>query len=245
MRKVIAALLAGLLLCAQTPMLPGFPPGTFQNRAALDASGGAAALAFDAQASAHVAASVGLTLSWTHTPVGTPSKVTVQIGNFDGTVTVTTVTYGGNLMTANAASTQSAGGVGTLIYGLLSPPSGAQTVLITFSGTNAFCSGISTTWTGGNGAAVFSAGATGTATTSNPTTTIASAAGEIVVDVIYNNSGATETVAATGQTLIAGPVSIDANNNVYSSQTPGAASVTPNWTQSTSSTWWASAASVK
>jgi hypothetical protein len=38
MLRVIAALLAGLLLCAQTPMLPGFPPGTFQNRAALDAA---------------------------------------------------------------------------------------------------------------------------------------------------------------------------------------------------------------
>lgn len=38
MRRAIAALLAGILLCAQTPMLPGFPPGTFQNRAALDAT---------------------------------------------------------------------------------------------------------------------------------------------------------------------------------------------------------------
>lgn len=38
MVRVIAALLVGLLLCAQTPMLPGFPPGTFQNRAALDAT---------------------------------------------------------------------------------------------------------------------------------------------------------------------------------------------------------------
>lgn len=37
MLRVIAALIAGLLLCAQTPMLPGFPPGTFQSRAALDA----------------------------------------------------------------------------------------------------------------------------------------------------------------------------------------------------------------
>jgi|SRR6266850_4159926 len=43
MLRVISALLAGLLLCAQTPMLPGFPPGTFQNRAALDATGGAPA----------------------------------------------------------------------------------------------------------------------------------------------------------------------------------------------------------
>lgn len=40
MLRIFATLLAGLLLCGQTPMLPGFPPGTFQNRAALDAGGG-------------------------------------------------------------------------------------------------------------------------------------------------------------------------------------------------------------
>jgi len=42
MRKAVFALLCGLLLCvqaaAQSPMVPGFPPGTFQSRAALDAT---------------------------------------------------------------------------------------------------------------------------------------------------------------------------------------------------------------
>lgn len=38
MRKAIVALIAWVLLSAQTPMLPGFPPGTFQNRAAIDAA---------------------------------------------------------------------------------------------------------------------------------------------------------------------------------------------------------------
>lgn len=38
MLRIVAALLAWVLLSAQTPMLPGFPPGTFQNRAALDAA---------------------------------------------------------------------------------------------------------------------------------------------------------------------------------------------------------------
>lgn len=32
------AIVLGLLLCAQTPMLPGFPPGVFSNRAPLDAA---------------------------------------------------------------------------------------------------------------------------------------------------------------------------------------------------------------
>jgi hypothetical protein len=41
MRKLFFAILAGLLLCGQSPVMNGFPPGTFQNRAALNpASGG-------------------------------------------------------------------------------------------------------------------------------------------------------------------------------------------------------------
>jgi hypothetical protein len=38
MRRVLFAILALVLLSAQTPMLPGFPPGTFQSRAAIDAA---------------------------------------------------------------------------------------------------------------------------------------------------------------------------------------------------------------
>ncbi len=36
MRKAILAILAGLVLCGQSP-ITAFPPGMFQNRAALDA----------------------------------------------------------------------------------------------------------------------------------------------------------------------------------------------------------------
>lgn len=41
MLRLIFIFLAGLVLCAQTP-IPGFPPGTFQSRAAIDAGGAAA-----------------------------------------------------------------------------------------------------------------------------------------------------------------------------------------------------------
>lgn len=37
MKKVLFLLFAWVLLSAQMPMIPGFPPGTFQNRAAIDA----------------------------------------------------------------------------------------------------------------------------------------------------------------------------------------------------------------
>lgn len=40
MLRLVSAILAAVLLSAQTPMLPGFPPGTFQSRAALDATTG-------------------------------------------------------------------------------------------------------------------------------------------------------------------------------------------------------------
>jgi len=46
MFRGIAALLLGLLLCAQSPIVPGFPPGTFQNRAALDATPAGGSVSF-------------------------------------------------------------------------------------------------------------------------------------------------------------------------------------------------------
>jgi hypothetical protein len=42
MRKVIAAFLAAFLCCGQTPVLPGFPSGAFDNKAALDPAGSSA-----------------------------------------------------------------------------------------------------------------------------------------------------------------------------------------------------------
>lgn len=104
MLRIFAALLAGLLLCAQTPMLPGFPPGTFQNRAALDASTAlpgpptvtfiktiglsTGSTSFSQSVNVHVAPADEL-LVMTFTCIGTATISSPVIGGISGTVVQT------------------------------------------------------------------------------------------------------------------------------------------------------------
>ncbi len=90
------------------------------------------AVAFDAFS--NVAAGTG-DLSWTHTPVGTPRGVKVDIVENGGTNGVTGVTYGGVAMELVAANTKTSGEAGTVITYFLgkSIPTGAQTISVTVS----------------------------------------------------------------------------------------------------------------
>lgn len=98
---------------------------------------GWAAPAFDA---ASASAEGTGTLSWTHTPVGTPRGVVVliqQIGSADDQVSG--VTYGGVTMTEVSGSPQLAAGFTKANYTFFlgaSVPTGAQTVEVTVSGAN-------------------------------------------------------------------------------------------------------------
>lgn len=88
------------------------------------------AAAYDAESS--VAAGTG-TLSWTHTPSGTPRGVLVLIGHTGGADEVTGVTYGGTAMSEVALSPllATAGDEDGSAYGYFlgaSVPAGAQTV---------------------------------------------------------------------------------------------------------------------
>jgi hypothetical protein len=88
------------------------------------------AVAFDAFSS--VAEGTG-TLSWTHTPVGTPRGVRVDIVENGGTNGVSSVTYGGVAMELVSVNAKSSGEAGTVITYFLgkSIPTGAQTVSVT------------------------------------------------------------------------------------------------------------------
>lgn len=104
--------------------------------------------AFDAVGPSSAGASNAGTspLNWTHTPVGTPTVAYVgisvghSVGTNDTTYTVT-ATYGGTAMTA-MSSGQSSGFTGMTgnggfikVFKLVSPPSGAQTVSVTVTGS--------------------------------------------------------------------------------------------------------------
>lgn len=88
------------------------------------------AVAFDAVS--NVAAGTG-NLSWTHTPVGTPRGVKVDIVENGGTNGVDSVTYGGVAMELVAANAKTSGEAGTVITYFLGRniPAGAQTVSVT------------------------------------------------------------------------------------------------------------------
>ena len=88
------------------------------------------AVAFDAVS--NVAAGTG-NLSWTHTPVGTPRGVKVDIVENGGTNGVASVTYGGVAMELAAINAKTSGEAGTVITYFLGKniPTGAQTVSVT------------------------------------------------------------------------------------------------------------------
>jgi hypothetical protein len=103
------------------------------------------AVAYDANSTANGTTSI----SWTHTPVGTPAGVYVFVSHCGTTATngtnsndVTGVTYGGIPMTL----VQSRTGDGTNLVGMvacyflgLAVPSGAQTIVVTGGSTSKYC----------------------------------------------------------------------------------------------------------
>jgi hypothetical protein len=129
---------------------------------------------FDA-ASNHPTGGTG-NLSWTHTPVGAPTGVTVMIMQYGSNANqVPSVTYGGVAMPSvlTAATTVGATNSRTYLFHLGSQiPTGPQTILVTTSGATLRQAG-ATSWTGGDTTAVNSTVVT-TNTTTNPTIGITS-----------------------------------------------------------------------
>lgn len=125
-----------------TSLADGVASSDAVNKGQLDAAvsaGGNPALAYDAESVS--TASTG-TLSWTHTPVGTPAGVLVLIAQNSGaTDEVTGVTYGGVPMNEVPGSPvlHTTGSEDGALYGYflsgLEIPTGAQTVAVTGSGS--------------------------------------------------------------------------------------------------------------
>lgn len=90
------------------------------------------AIAHDAASGATRATGPG-TLSWTHTPVGTPKGVVVATASQSGSATaISGVTYGGVAMTGPIESQTNSGNIRVMIWFLGSGiPTGAQTVAAT------------------------------------------------------------------------------------------------------------------
>lgn len=230
-----AALLLGIV-CAAQAQFNNFPPGVFTGRAALDPApgGGTPTVAFDAVASNFCSNCAGTTVTWTHTPVGTPTAVAVACLSANSLSAITGVTYGGAAM-ANAVKqlfTPSGSGLtnSVEIWGLPNPSSGAQSVVITDSlGGSAFLDCGSITVTNSNTSTAFDATNSTTSAATSISTSVTSTVNELAIDVA-GGYGITTLAVSGGQTLKWGPLTTGPNLASGSILAGSAGSTTMSWT---------------
>ena len=134
-------------------------------------------VAFDAVASNSVASNSGNTLTWTHTPAGTPSAVAVGVQNYDSIATITGITYGGVSMVQAETVTMNNGST-VQMWGLANPPAGAQTVAITLSATGGYTQAGSITVTGSSTSTCFRASNSAFGTGASSSVIVTSAVGD-------------------------------------------------------------------
>jgi hypothetical protein len=208
------------------------------------------AVAFDAVGPGATGANGTSPLTWTHTASGTDRAVIVGVSQMNGAYTPgeVTATYGGASMTflGAKASNDDVHGVAWL-FGLVNPPTGAQTVSVQrSSGSYSFIGG-SISFTGVDqtpfvaNSAVVSFG-DDSAGTDPPTVIVSSAIGDKVVDIAVDgvdlDGGPTHT-STNGQMWIRNVNSNTAAGNAAQSVYDGAASVTAEYNTTTGHDWWA------
>jgi hypothetical protein len=174
----------------------------------------------------------GTSISWTHTPVGTPTGVAVVVGWNSVAQSITSVTYGGQACTLKGTSDNPGANAVAAIYGLANPPSGAQTVQANFSGS-VTGAGYSVTVLGGNTSQVFNAAEAAKATGDSGTSSISvtSAVDELVIDAVVANPSGGEMTAGAGQAE-RGAAAFGGDRLEVSTEA-GAASVDMTWTFTT------------
>lgn len=205
--------------------------------------GGGGGVAFDAVASNSVAGVGGTTLTWTHTPVGTPTGVAVGIENYRAVADVSSVTYGATSLTKYATQGFDSNNVVVEIWGAANPVSGAQTVTVTFAASGTYTQAGSITVTGGNTTTVFRATNTATGTSTSPAVSVTSASGDLVVDVVGNSNTNTTQTAGGSQTKRWGTLDAGGDSAAGSTLTASGASTNMSWTLSASNPWGIAAAS--
>ena len=197
------------------------------------------AVAVDTSASAMSAVS-STTLTWMHTATGSNRLVIVGVSYIHASATVS-VTYGGVAMTSVGSAVQ--GGDDRMqMFRLVNPPTGAQTVTVTFSVAVIQKIGGSVSMTGVNQTTPLGTFVSATGFTTTPSVTVTSGAGELVIDTLAGDTGVGTTTVNAGQTQ---QWNLKPANTGAGSTKAGAASVTMGWTFSTADNWSHGAVSVK
>lgn len=169
-------------------------------------------------------------ISWTHTPVGTPSGVVVCGNSY--AAAISSSTYGGTSCGLEGAAT----GVGVVFksatYSLGSPGTGAKTVVVNFGASTGYGSGAATTVVGGDTSDVMDGVQTladnGSFAQTSASLTITSSTGDLaLVTLSYYTTGTPPTIGA-GQTSRWTFNTV--NSEHYGSTEPGAATVVMSYT---------------
>lgn len=216
--------------------------GSATSDASAVVAAGSSPVVFDAVSTASQVSDTSL--SWTHTPSGTPTKVFACIGHFDNADTISSVTYGGNAMTLIGSVANPSAEVAS-IYALASPPSGAQTIAVTM-GSSSLINARGISFTGGDATtAIRGSGTTNSGTSTAAQVTQASAADDMVLAFCVADDNTTTQTAASGETARGATFTCF---TIFSAQTftaPGAASVSMDVTLSTFRQWGIVSCSVK
>lgn len=225
MRRALFAIFAWALLSAQTGEQLGFPPGTFQERAALDAAaGGGSTVQFDASGFTGIGSSptspktISALIDVGSGGVGTANRALIFAVSFfsssTGTISGVSVTWNGTSMSSIGSFTSSSNS-DMFIFGLTAPATGSNNFVLTWTGAAngsiavAALSVVGADQTGG--ATTFKNFTTNTATGTPATVTVSSATGEICFaghevpttfstgsgsDIGHDNGGAVSAFAA-------------------------------------------------
>jgi hypothetical protein len=190
------------------------------------------AVAFDAFSS--VAEGTG-NLSWTHTPVGTPRAVRVDIVENGGTNGVSSVTYGGVAMELVAANAKTSGEAGTVVTYFLGKniPTGAQTVSVTVSDAVAKRAGAITLTASGNTCWTAADVSVGSDSLANPSSTL-NLLGKTAFVSLALHSGMNAVTGITQTTGWTSRLEHDFGNQTaawYTYNTISTANVACGWTQ--------------
>lgn len=175
--------------------------------------------------------------SWSHTCTGADRYVVVAVGVTKIAGTTATVTYDGVSMTSLGEATnttfQSAAHGMAKLFGLVNPPTGAKTVVLTFSAGSNAGGASSVSYTGVHQSV--SAGTPGTDTpnssTSSAVTITDGVASDMILSAIAVDTGASALTCGDTQRMN----ELASGYMGGSSDAPGAASVVMDWSWTTSS----------
>jgi hypothetical protein len=215
----------GIALCL-TALLSGAMPFVMRNDPR--PGGAACSMAYD---TVSTGASVGAgvtTINWNHLGAANVTAVALLYQDFNHAVT--SPTYGGNSMGAQATTQTDSSGTHTGIFGLANPPTGTQNVVINF-GTGDFVAAAVVSVTCSNTTTVFDPSpASNTGTSATPSQAVNSTTAEVVVDILAGYSGsAPATAIGTGHTARVTALS-SGGNNLWIGTMPGqAGTTTPGW----------------